>query len=64
MAIEQSDQKIDQKFAQYLEMLPKWSQNIKAQIESPKHLHPTAFNVEISATNNVLKLLIQQKMLK
>jgi hypothetical protein len=35
-----------------------WSQNIKAQIEGPKHQHPTAFDVKISTTNHVLKLLI------
>jgi len=41
-----------------------WSQNIKAQIESPKHLHPTAFDVKISTTNHVLKLHFLQKWLK
>jgi hypothetical protein len=34
------------------------SQNIKAQIEGPKHLHPTAFDVKINTTNHVLKLPI------
>jgi hypothetical protein len=34
------------------------SQNIKAQIESPKQIHPTVFNFKISATFHVLKLHI------
>jgi len=36
----------------------KCRQNIKAQIEGPKHLHPAAFDVKISTTKHVLKLLI------
>ncbi len=38
------------------------SQNAKALLESPKHLHPTAFNVKISTTSHVLKLLILLRM--
>ncbi len=59
---EQSDQKIEQKCAQYLKCSPNCSQNIKAQIEDPKHLHLSAFNVKISNKNHVLKLPISQKL--
>jgi hypothetical protein len=30
------------------------SQNIKAQIESPKNVHTAAFNIKISAANQLI----------
>jgi hypothetical protein len=46
----QSDQKIEQKTPKFGNVAKTVA---KAQIESPKHLHPTAFNVKISTSNSL-----------
>ncbi len=41
-----------------------WSQNIKAQIEGPKHQHTTAFDVKITTTNHFFKTAYFAKIVK